>query len=157
MATHKLVEPQLATPSPDATNRTGSRGLPAALLSEHVQRLAVCAAIGAGLWTYGLVMDTVIRPLTLSIPMPPSSVAIDIAAIVLSLAMFAYVRFSNDSPHRKADAGLVYFVLNAIAVAQLNVWVGLAAVTGGLGVSWNTVVILIAAMILPATPRKILV
>jgi eukaryotic-like serine/threonine-protein kinase len=157
MATHKLVEPQLATPSPDATNRTGSKALPAALISEHVQRLAVCAAIGAGLWTYGLVMDTVIRPLTLSIPIPPSSVVIDIVAIVVSLAMFAYVRFSNDSPVRKADVGLVYFVLNAVAVAVLNALIGLTVVTGGLGVSWNTIVILIAAMILPATPRKILV
>jgi len=157
MATHKLVEPQLATPSPDATNRTGSRGLPAALVSEHVQRLAVAAAIGAGLWTYGLVMDTVIRPLTVSVQIPRANVVIDAMAIVVSLLMFAYVRFSNDSPDRKADAGLVYFVLNAGAVALLNVLIELSAVTSGLGVSWNTIVILIAAMILPATPGKILV
>ena len=31
--------------------------MPDALLSEQVQRLAVCTAVGAGLWTYGLVMD----------------------------------------------------------------------------------------------------
>jgi hypothetical protein len=157
MTKHKLVEPRLDTPSPDASSATGSFGLPDALVSEHVQRLAVCAAIGAGLWTYGLVMDTIIRPLTLSIRIPQSNVILDIAAIVLSLAMFAYVRFSSHSHERKADAGLVYFVLNAAAVGLLNTWIGLATITNGLGVSWNTVVILIAAMVLPATPGKMLV
>ena len=48
MAKPKHVEPQYSTPSPDASNGTGSVGLPDALVSEHVQRLAVCAAIGAG-------------------------------------------------------------------------------------------------------------
>src|SRR4029453_4166900 len=157
MTKHKLVEPRLDTPSPDASSATGSFGLPAALVSEHVQRLAVCAAIGAGLWTYGLVMDTIIRPLTLSIRIPQSNVILDIVAIVTSLAMFASVRFSSHSHERKADAGLVYFVLNAAAVGLLNTWIGLAAITNGIGVSWNTVVILIAAMVLPATPGKMLV
>src|SRR5262245_4246665 len=157
MAKPKLVEPQLETPPPDGTNRTGSHRLPDALISESVQRLAICAAIGAGLWTYGLVMDTVIRPLTVPTMRSHSTVVIDVAGIVVSLAMFAYVRFSKHAPDRKADAGLVYFVLNAVAVAQLNVWIGLAAFTGGIGVSWNTIVILIAAMVLPATPGKMLV
>ena len=157
MTKHKLVEPRLDTPSPDASNATGLFGLPDALVSEHVQRLAVCAAIGAGLWTYGLVTDTVIRPLTLSIRIPQSNVILDIVAIVVSLAMFAYVRYSSHSHERKADAGLVYFVLNAAAVGLLNTWIGLASITNGLGVSWNTVVILIAAMVLPATPGKMFV
>src|SRR6185436_9096759 len=110
-----------------------------------------------GLWTYGLAVDTVIRPLTLSIRIPPSNVILDIVAIVVSLAMFAYVRYSSHSHERKADAGLVYFVLNAAAVGLLNTWIGLASITNGIGVSWNTVVILIAAMVLPATPGKMLV
>jgi eukaryotic-like serine/threonine-protein kinase len=156
MAKPKLVGPRLETPPPDASDRTSQR-LPETLLSEQIQRLAVCAAIGAGLWTYGLVMDTSIRPLTLGWPVHVTSVVVEILAIVVSLTMFAYVRYSSHAHDRKTTAGLVYFVLNAAGVAVINMEVGLAAVSGGRGISWNTVVILVAAMILPATPRQMLV
>jgi serine/threonine-protein kinase len=48
-------------------------------------------------------------------------------------------------------------VLNAVGVAVINATTGLADLIGGRGLSWNTVVILIAAMILPARPVKMLV
>ena len=157
MARPRLVEPRLDTPAPDASDQTRSHRLPDALVSEQIRRLAACAAVGAGLWTYGLVMDTTVRPLTVAVPVPASSVVVEILAITVSLMMFVYVRYAPHAYDRKTDAGMLYFVLNAAGVALLNAWTGFASVSGGRGLSWNTVVILVAAMILPATPRKMLV
>jgi hypothetical protein len=55
---HKLIAPRTPTPSPDGRDETGMSRLPEELLSEQVRRLAVFAAVGGGLWTYGLVMDS---------------------------------------------------------------------------------------------------
>ena len=156
MSKPKLVERRPETPAPEATDRSVS-GLPDTLVCEQIQRVAVCAAIGAGMWTYGIAMDTLVRPLTLSVPIPLVTVVIEILSMAMSVAMFLYVRSSPHCHARKADAGLRFFVLNAAAVALLNTSIGRAAVSGGRGLSWNTVVILIAAMVLPATPAKMLV
>jgi eukaryotic-like serine/threonine-protein kinase len=158
MPTTKFVAPRFDTPAPDGAVGTATSALPRTLVSEHVNRLAVCAVIGAGLWTYGLVMDTVVRPLTVGVAIPIPSVAVAVAAIAASLVLFFYVRFASHGPERKADAGLGYVVLNAAAVAFVNATTGFAAQNGGsaVGLSWNTVVILIAAMVVPATPRKML-
>ena len=61
----RILAPRIETPPPEPRPR--QRRVPAAgrrCSTEQVQRLAVCTAVGAGLWTYGLVMDTVVRPLT---------------------------------------------------------------------------------------------
>jgi serine/threonine-protein kinase len=156
MAKPKLVAPRLDTPTPSALDQTTLHPLPDALLGDQLRRLAVCAAVGAGLWAYGLVMDTIVRPLTVAAPIVPRIISLEVVAIAASMAMFLYVRYAPHSLARKSDGGLVYFVLNAAAVALLNTWTGLDA-TAGRGLSWNTVVILVAAMILPATPRRMLV
>jgi serine/threonine-protein kinase len=157
MSAPKLVQPRLDTPAPQTSGDTGASRLPDTLISEHVQRLAVCAAVGAGLWTYGLVMDTIIRPRYVGLPISWTSIVVEIVAIVGSLLMFGYVRYGKCPHDRKADAGLFYLVLNAAAVALINSSTGLAQISGGRGLSWNTVVILIGAMILPATPMRMLV
>jgi len=156
MAKPELVAPQLDTPAPGTSDRTTSLGLPDALVTEQIRRLAVCAAVGAGLWTYGLAMDTFVRPLTIRASVPMSIITIELVAIAASLVMFAYVRYAPHSHERKTDAGLLYVVLNAAAVALFNLWTGLTNVSGGRGLSWNTVVILVGAMILPASPRRML-
>ena len=56
------------------------------------------------------------------------------------------------------DAGLVFMVFNAMDIALLNTWV-LAQTPDTMGrfLSWNTIVILVTAMILPTTaPWKML-
>src|SRR5881628_2276461 len=156
MPTPKLIAPRFDTPAPETSAPDASHGLPDALVSEHIRRLAVCAAVGAGLWTYGLVMDAIVRPITVAVFIPRSILVVETVAIAVSLIMFVYVRYAPDAHARKTDAGLLYVVLNAAAVALLNTLTGLAAVSSGRGLSWNTVVILVAAMILPATPRKML-
>src|SRR5262252_489169 len=157
MPTTRFVAPRFETPAPAAGART-TPPLPHTLVSEHVNRLAVCAVIGAGLWTYGLTMDTIVRPLTVGLAIPVPSVAVEIASIALSLLMFCYVRFAAHAAEQKADAGLAYIVLNAAAVSIINATTGFAAQHGSSSValSWNTVVILVSAMVVPATPRKML-
>jgi len=157
MAESRLVEPRLDTPSPRTSGVSGTRGLPDSVVSEHVRRLAVCSAVGAGLWAYGLVVDSMVRPLSVGTAVSYSSIVVEILSIVVSVIMFVYVRYAPHAADRKADAGLFYFVLNAVGVAVINTQTGLADLIGGRGLSWNTVVILIAAMILPARPVKMLV
>jgi serine/threonine-protein kinase len=155
MSQPQLIEPRLDTPAPNASEKT-SHPLPEALLSEQIHRLAICAAVGAGLWAYGLVMDTMVRPFAMGVPVARFSVGVEIGAIVGSLLMFAYVRYVPHALDRKTEAGLLYFVVNAAAVALINAQTGLASVETGRGLSWNAVVILVAAMILPAAPRQML-
>jgi len=151
----KLIARRFETGTGGGTNAAAVL-LPDALASEHVRRLAICAMVGAGLWTYAFLMDTFVRPATLGVTVPSRVTAVQCAAIAVSLIMLAYVRYSSHVHERKIDAGLVYVVLNAAAVALLNTWLGLATERGSHGLSWNAVVILVAAMILPTRPRKML-
>jgi serine/threonine protein kinase len=156
MATPRIVAPQTEPPTGSAGARS-QHALPEVLLSEQVQRLVVCALVGAGLWTYGLAMDSLIRPLTLGSAIPSASVAIELVSIVIAIVMLLYVRFTSYSPERKTDMGLVYFVVNAAAVALLSSMTRTPTPELSTWLSWNTVVILISAMIIPTTPGKILV
>ena len=153
----RMLAPRCRTAPFDSDCESTSGRLPTSLLTEQVRRLAICAAVGAGLWAYGMVMDGLARPLTLGTAVPIKNVVIEAASIVLSAAMLIYLRFARHSAQTKTDAALVYFVLNAAAVALLNNWkhAPVLAMSGLL--SWNTVVILVAAMIIPASPSRILI
>ena len=117
--THKVIRPRLQTPSAGPRETTGFGRLPDDLLSEQVRRLAMCAAVGAALWSYGLVMDFFVAPLTVARVAPAATVVIEIIAIVISIAMFLYVRYASHASHIKTDAGLAYVVLNAVGVASV--------------------------------------
>ena len=75
---------------------------------------------------------------------------------LLSAVMLAYVRRSSQDAATKVDVALGYYVLNAVAVAMLNNWMRAPVIAMSSLLSWNTVVILVAAMIIPATPTRIL-
>ncbi|HEV8347439.1 MAG TPA: serine/threonine-protein kinase [Vicinamibacterales bacterium] len=152
---HKLIAARIETPSPGEREQTAAGRLPEELLSEQVRRLAVFAAVGAGLWTYALATSTIVNPLTLGSPIPAIKVVVEILAIATSAALFFYLPYKGHSPQTKTDAGLVYFMLNAMAVAILNTWAR-TPVNDSMHLSWNTVVILVSSMIMPATPRKML-
>jgi serine/threonine-protein kinase len=153
---HKIVEPRAPTPAPGAENNVTGR-LPDDLLSEHVQRLAVLGAIGAGLWAFSLFMHTVVTPLTVGTRIPRSEIVIEVLGMIVSLAVFLNVRYARQCLQTKTDVGLVFMVLNAILIAMLNTWTVTPTVeTLTNRLSWTTIVILITAMIVPATPRKML-
>jgi tRNA A-37 threonylcarbamoyl transferase component Bud32 len=153
---NKIIQPRVQTPLPGAPERIVTSRLPDDLLSEHVQRLAVAGGVGAGLWMFGFVMDTIVTPLTVG-PAPGTlTVAIDILGVLVSAAMFVYIRHTAHAPEAKADVGLLFMLLNAIGVALVNTQAR-TVTTATLGnVSWNTIVILVGSMILPTTPRKML-
>src|SRR4051794_29217082 len=94
MAKHKIIQPRLTTPLPGSADRIGSSRIPDTLLSEQLQRLTICTAVGAGLWAFGLVMDTIVRPLTITQGIQMTTVTIEIAAIALSGLMFLYTRYA---------------------------------------------------------------
>lgn len=152
----RRIEPRVETPMPGAREQTGSHRLPDDVLSEHVQRLAMCSAVGAGLWLFGLVMDTLVRPYTVSTGIIGVSIGIEIVAIVISGAMIAYVKYANHTSQKKTDVALLYMVVNAIGVALLNTWARTPSTDFVSGVSWNTIVILVGSMIIPTTPGKML-
>ena len=62
----RLIARRAQTPSGiDESRRTAGR-LPDVLLNEQVERVAVFSAVGGALWTYGLLVDTVLLPILTS-------------------------------------------------------------------------------------------
>jgi len=132
-------------------------GVPDELLDEQVRRLRLCAAVAMGLWTFGLVMDGLVRPRTVGSPLFVSTVVIEGLAIAGSGLLFAYLRFTTHTPRVQAHAGLVFMVLNAMAVGLLNTWARPLTDDALNELSWNAIVILFGAVIMPATPKQMLV
>jgi hypothetical protein len=134
-----------------------TQGLPDELLSEQLRRLRLCAAVAMGLWTFGLIMDAFVRPETVGSEFFVSTTVIEGLAIAVSGALFAYLRFTSHPPRIQAHAGLVFMVLNAMGVGLLNTWARPLTADALNELSWNTIVILCGAMLMPATPRQMLV
>jgi eukaryotic-like serine/threonine-protein kinase len=153
----KIIQPRAQTPLPGERQPLTATRLPDDLLSEHVQRIAIAGAVGAALWLFGLVMDGLVMPATLGTVPPATMIVIDILGVLLSAGLFAFIRHSSYATQLKADAGLLFMVVNAIAVAAVNTQARTVTIfTMGGHVSWMTIVILVGSMILPTTPRKML-
>lgn len=152
----KLIAPHIDT-MPDRTSSRSGCQMPATLVADQVKRLAISTAVGAGLWTFGLIMDAVVRPNTVGIDAPAAILGIEVAAIAMTVLMLTYVRVADHCPQTKADVGLLFFVANAAAVALLNSWARSPIIDVVRHVSWNVVVIFAGAMIIPSSPRKMLV
>ena len=75
----------------------------------------------------------------------------------MSALLFAYLRFTAHPPRIQAHAGLVFMVLNAVGVGLLNTWARPLTDDALNELSWNTIVILCGAMLMPATPKQMLV
>lgn len=147
----------MPTPSPDTGRVISSGRLPDDLLCEQVQRVALLGAVAGGLWTIGLAMDAFIVPLTFGVAVPEAAVAIELFAILVSVLLVVYMRYSHHAPQTKTDVGLGYMIFSSFAVAVLNTW-STQALEASLGqLSWITIVILVSSMILVTTPTKVLV
>jgi serine/threonine-protein kinase len=153
---HRILEPHLPTPAPGAEQNKVTGRLPDEMLSEQVQRLAVLSAVAAGLWAFSLVMQAIVTPLTVGTSVPSVEVAIEVLGITTAAAVFVYVRYASHGLQTKSDAGLIFMLLNALFIAMVNTWAIAPTVETMRHLSWNTIVILITAMIVPATPRKML-
>ena len=152
----KVLAPRLDTPSDTGESRRSASRLPDELASEQVERLALFAAITAGLWALGLFMDVVMAPLTWNTQISVRAVTLELCGMAVSAWMYWYARYCTCPHQNKTDVSLVFLVLNGVGVAILNTWLVPPSVMPTIHLSWATVGILIFAMIAPASPRKIL-
>lgn len=152
----KLVAPRAPTPVTPAPGRPGST-LPADIVADQVARLKLYCLVSGGLWSVGLLMDVWLFPLILGRTPTPASVVIEAAAVATAAAVYGYVRYAPRSAANKADAGLWLMILNAVDIALLETWARSPLELSTFQPSWMTVVIVLTAMIMPSTPRKMAV
>jgi serine/threonine-protein kinase len=133
-------------------------GLPEEMLNEQVARLALFAAVGFSLWTFGFVMEHVASFSMLQMPghSPARAKLVEVLGIGLSILLFLYARYSKHSPQTKTDVGLVTMVINAALIALLNSW-AVPPAARLMNLSWIAVLVLVYAMTAPSTPRRTLV
>lgn len=154
----RRIAPRVPTRRASAGRESTSSGrLPDDVQAEHARRLAVTPAVGAALWMFGLVMDLVVLPSAVGSAINPSAVAIEVAGVVVSLAMYMLVRVLRRQGRLNADIGLVYMVANAALVGLLNTWAHEPALDDRGRLSWITIVILVSSMLMPARPHRMLI
>ncbi len=154
----KLIAPRAQTPAPTGSSgiRTSGR-IPEELLRDQVRRLAASSVVIAGCWTFGLVMDSLVVPGLMDFPRNDAALAIEVAGMALSAAMFAYLRSSEHRSDTKTTMGLVFMVANALGIAVLNASALGSTMPNLPMVSWTAVLILLFATISPTSPRRMLI
>lgn len=155
----RTIEPRVQTPTPGVGDSGGMTGPPPDdLLREHARRLTLFAAVGMGLWTFGIVLDRLV--LLTQVPLNAlydwgRATLVEILGIASSALLFLYARYSGHGSQTKTDVGLACMVFNAFLIALLNSWVTPPVFTA-FHLSWITILILVVSMIAPTIPRKML-
>jgi serine/threonine-protein kinase len=148
-----VVVPKLTPPPPGSS---GSAALPTDIVSEQARRIVLFSGVAAFMWTFGLTMDTVVLP-AIGVQPPNSAIMLEVAASVVSIAVFLYLRFHNMTPHSRCGAGMWVLLLNAALITIFDLYnYSVTRPVTGLP-SWTAVLILAAAMIMPTTPRRTLI
>ena len=139
------------------SGRSTSR-MPEEILSDQVRRLVVIAATAGAVWSFGLFMDALVLPAA-GQPNAPNwrNISIEIYASLTALGMWAYLRVSSAPHQSKLNAGFVFMILNALAIALLNAWAVPPVDVRIRQLSWATILILVYSMIAPSTPRRTLI
>ncbi len=152
----KRLSPRLSSAHAPTREPSDAR-LPDDVVNDQLKRLEVFALVSGGLWSIGLLMDTLVYPAAVGAADARWSVVVIQAAVVaLAVALFAWVRLSHRADQSKADGGLWLMLVNAAAIALLETWANdpTRVMLGYL--SWTTIVILLSAIIVPSTPLKML-
>lgn len=135
----------------------GATPLPAELLAEHVQRIALFSVVIGCLWGLGLFLDVVMAPIAWGSPISRSAVSLEIAGIAAAAVMVWFARYCKHTTlNQKIDISLGYLILNGVGVAVLNTWIVPPPTGQVIHLSWVTIGILVYSMIAPAPPRKML-
>ena len=151
----RIVARLRETPRPGDSRRTGR--MPEELLAEQIQRLAVFSAVAGSLWAFALFMDLAVLPAASGTgTLNWRTIPIEIAAIVVSTALWFVFKRSALNLRAKQNAGLAFMLLNAVGIATLNAWGSVLPQPGEIHVSWIAVLILVYSMIAPASPRRML-
>jgi serine/threonine-protein kinase len=146
--------------------RTGSgkgRALPEDLLRQASRRVEIMALVAAVLWILAPILSHL--ALYLTSPTDPRLALLSrvnlIAAgcMVLSLAMYAYLRTGRRDPERVMDLALLFMVAMTFAMGVLIHWARPWFVPPSVEpmITWSGPIILITAGIVPVRPWKMLV
>ena len=157
-----IAAPRPSTPAELRTSRGQPRPLPDDLLREASRRLGIMSLLAATLWVVSPLLDHVAL-LVMSHGGPAwlhldRTDAICLVSAVGSFALWVGTRKRGWDPHAALDIGLVYMVLSGLALGLMMHgqpvpagWVMSPLIT------WNGVITLIFATIVPNTPRKTLI
>ena len=117
MTEPRIVAPRLPTPVATAS---GTARLPDDVVDEQVKRVWLFSGVSALMWSFGMVMDTLVFPATLGVTLPRSALLVDSIMVTLTLVIFLALRFAPIPPRRKVDAGLALMLLNACGATSLE-------------------------------------
>jgi len=160
MTPSELLETQVTSTPASRARAERVEELPEDLLREATHRLGLLAAVWAGLFVIGIVMNDVVAPLLdVSmrdlIPWDRPADVVAILSIAASLWLWWHTRRLTCNPRQALDIALVYEVLLALGIGVVNQWQPHRVLAGRL--SWICVLVLIFPMIVPNTPRKTLI
>src|SRR5262245_50795206 len=126
----KLIRPRARAQTPVPGSRTptsapsamtsAAGGVPEEVLLEHSQRFGLFTAVAAGLWAFGLVMDTLVIPRTIGVTAPRMAIIFELIGVALAVSGYVYVRFTDVACQRQTDLGVWFMLVNAALVAGFN-------------------------------------
>lgn len=139
------------------------RELPEDLLRQATRRVEIMALVAAVLWTLAPALGNL--ALYLADPTDPRLALFDrvnlVAAscVLLSLAMYGYLRLGRHDPERVMDLALAYMVAMTFAMGVLIHWARPWFVIPSVDpmITWSGPIILITAGIVPVRPWKMAV
>lgn len=170
-AVHEVDSPQrqprlvarlpVSTPSDHASRRSDSRPLPDDLLKQAARRLEAIALLAAGLWIIGtLLYHLVDRAFSAGeaswLSLQPSD-AIVAFGVVMSVGLAVYVRRLSSDPRRVLDLGLAYMIATACIAGVLQHWDPVPQSPTMPMFSWNGIMVLLFAAMLPNDPTRTVV
>ena len=155
---HSRIAPHLSTPAIAGDLRS----LPTEILEQTCRRVGLASAVFAGIWTWVLVMNTVVMESVGAVrgDVDPSLVVMEyvltIAGIAFAVLMVFVARALHHRPALLIDIGLGYAVLNALLIAVFNWLIIPPEWYPTAGVSFICIVILVYPAIAPAGPWRTL-
>jgi serine/threonine-protein kinase len=153
MANQKII----ARPDTPVTHRTGATTrLPTEMLSEQVRRLVVFSTVAVVLWTFALLVESIILPILMPGHRNWRAIIIELFGSIGSGVMCYYMRHPNTDAEHKNDAGPVLMLTHAVGIAVFNAWAYPPVGEELIRVSWISLLILIYSMIAPTSPRRML-
>jgi serine/threonine-protein kinase len=152
-----VARPPVSSHAKQESRRSGSRPLPDDLLKQASRRLEAIALLAAGLWVVGtLLYHLVDRAFSAGEAawwsLRPSD-AISAGGVAISLGLAAYVRRSSSDPRRVLDLSLVYMIATA-GIVVLQHWDSLPHNPTMPMFSWNGILVLLFAAMLPTDPTR---
>src|SRR5512138_1212161 len=155
MANQKII----ARPDTPVTRPTGAGAttrLPTEMLSDQVRRLVVFSTVAVVLWTFGLLVESIVLPILIPGHRNWRAIIIELFGSIGSGVMCYYMRRPNTGAEQKNDAGPMLMLTHAVGIAVFNAWAYPPVGEELIRVSWIALLILIYSMIAPTSPRRML-